>query len=63
MMMMSILNTRQHTWKLDLFLFSGEGAEEETPTLLSLLERANLNHWTTHVRIESWSRSHNTTDG
>jgi hypothetical protein len=29
-------------WKLDLFLYSGEGWE--TPTLLGLLERANLNH-------------------
>jgi hypothetical protein len=33
--------------KLDLFLPSGEG--RETPTLLGPLERANLNHWTTHI--------------
>jgi hypothetical protein len=34
--------------KLDLFLSSGEGGE--TPTLLVRLERADLNHWTTHVK-------------
>jgi hypothetical protein len=33
--------------KLDLFPSSGE---EETPTLLGPLEKANLSHWTTHVR-------------
>jgi hypothetical protein len=32
--------------KLDLFPSSGDG---ETPALLGPLERANLNHWTTHV--------------
>jgi hypothetical protein len=31
--------------KLDLFPSSGEGGEK-TPTQLSPLERANLNHWT-----------------
>jgi hypothetical protein len=30
--------------KIDLFPFSGEGSE--TPALLGLLERDNLNHWT-----------------
>jgi hypothetical protein len=34
--------------KLDLFPSSGKG---ETPTLLGPLERANLNHWTTHISI------------
>jgi hypothetical protein len=33
--------------KLDLFLSSGEGGGEKTPTQLGPLERANLNHWTT----------------
>jgi hypothetical protein len=37
--------------KLDLFLSSGE--RRETPTLLGLLERANLNHWITHVKSKS----------
>jgi hypothetical protein len=38
-----ILNTRKHnSWKLDLFLFSGE--EWEAHTLLGPLQRANLNH-------------------
>jgi hypothetical protein len=35
--------------KLDLFPSSGRGGE--TPTQLGLLERANLNHWTTYVTI------------
>jgi hypothetical protein len=34
-------------WKLDLF----PSSEGETPTLLGPLERANLNHWQTHVRF------------
>jgi hypothetical protein len=34
--------------ELDLFPSSGEG---ETHTLLGPLERADLNHWTTHVRF------------
>jgi hypothetical protein len=29
-----------------MFPFSGEG--RETPTLFGTLERADLNHWTTH---------------
>jgi hypothetical protein len=33
--------------KLDLFPSLCEGME--TPTLLGPIERANLNHWTTHV--------------
>jgi hypothetical protein len=36
-------------YKLDLFPLSGEGGR--TPTFLGSLERANLNPWTTHVRI------------
>jgi hypothetical protein len=32
--------------KLDLFLSSGEGGGEKTPTHLGPLERTNLNHWT-----------------
>jgi hypothetical protein len=36
--------------KLDLFQSSNE--ERETPTLLCPVERAVLNHWTTHVEIE-----------
>jgi hypothetical protein len=32
--------------KLDMFPSAGE----ETPTLLGPLEKANLNHWITHVR-------------
>jgi hypothetical protein len=32
-------------WKLDLFLSSSE--RREAPTLLSPLERANVNHWIT----------------
>jgi hypothetical protein len=32
-----------------LFPFSGEVGK--TPTLLGPLERANLNHWTTHIRV------------
>jgi hypothetical protein len=36
--------------KQDLFPFSGNG--RETPTLLGSLERANLNHWKTHVQAE-----------
>jgi hypothetical protein len=36
-------------WKQDLFLFSREGWE--TPTLLGLLEMANLNHQTSYVSI------------
>jgi hypothetical protein len=40
-----ILNTRNTTRRrLDLFPSSREG--RQTPTLLGLLERANLNHWT-----------------
>jgi hypothetical protein len=39
---------------MDLFLSSGD---RRTPTLLGLLERVNLNHWTLR------SRSHITTDG
>jgi hypothetical protein len=38
--------------KLDLFPSSGEG---EMPTLLDPVERANLNDWTTHVRVQSQS--------
>jgi hypothetical protein len=34
--------------KLDLFFSPGEG---EDTYLLGPLERANLNHWTTHVNI------------
>jgi hypothetical protein len=37
-------------WILDLFPSSLEG--RETPTLLSPLERANLNHLTTHVQVQ-----------
>jgi hypothetical protein len=37
---------------LVLFPFSGEG---ETPTVLGHLERANLNHWTHHVKSNSES--------
>jgi hypothetical protein len=39
-----ILKTQKNTlfWKLDMLPSSGEGWE--TPTLLGLLERANLNH-------------------
>jgi hypothetical protein len=46
-----ILETRKNTEfrKLDLFLSSGE--EGRTPTLLGPLERANLNHWPTPVRL------------
>jgi hypothetical protein len=36
---------------MDLFLSSGEGWE--TPTLLGQLEKANLNHWTTYVSINT----------
>jgi hypothetical protein len=39
-----------NTRKLDLFPSSGEG--RETPTPLDLLERVNLNHWTTHLQVE-----------
>jgi hypothetical protein len=35
--------------KLDLLLSSGEG--KKTSTLSGLLEGANLNHWTTHVKV------------
>jgi hypothetical protein len=37
--------------KLDLFPSSGEGWE--TPTLLGLLGRANLNHW---IVVLTWGR-------
>jgi hypothetical protein len=36
--------------KLDLFLSSGDG--KETPTLMSPLEKANLSHRTTNVRVK-----------
>jgi hypothetical protein len=36
-------------FKLNLFLSSGE--RKGTPILLGSLERANLNHWTTHVML------------
>jgi hypothetical protein len=37
-------------WKLDLFCPQVSG---ERPTLLGLLERANLNHWTTNSQRTS----------
>jgi hypothetical protein len=40
--------TRRHgIWKLDFFPSSCE--RREKPAVLGPLERANLNHWTTHV--------------
>jgi hypothetical protein len=40
--------TRKNTfWKLNVFPFSVEG--RETPTVLSPLERANLNLWITMI--------------
>jgi hypothetical protein len=46
-----ILKTQKKAtfWKFYMFPSSGEGWE--TPTLLGLLKRANLSHWTTHVII------------
>jgi hypothetical protein len=38
--------------ELDLFPSSGKG--RETTTLLGPLERANPNHWTTHVKFTDW---------
>jgi hypothetical protein len=32
-------------------LFPSLGERRETPTLLGPLERANFNHWTTHVEL------------
>jgi hypothetical protein len=34
-------------------VFPSSGGGRETPTLLVPLERANLNHWTTHVSIST----------
>jgi hypothetical protein len=33
-------------------MFPSSVGTGETPTLLGPLERANLNHWTTHVQVK-----------
>jgi hypothetical protein len=44
-----ILKTRKNNISETLSVLSSD--EGETPTVLDPLERANLNHWTTRVRI------------
>jgi hypothetical protein len=48
-----ILEIRKHNVSdtESVSVLRGEGAE--TPTLLGPFERANLNHWTTHVSINT----------
>jgi hypothetical protein len=39
------------TQRFGNWLFPSSGEVGKTPTLLGPLERANLNHWTTHVQV------------